>query len=230
MHSKDGVPAGLFCAFVSYGRGCTLSHGCVPERRGGKTMCTHFHSYDDGDVYTACLTCLLMSVHLMSVHVFYCALASLFFILIFKLSLRKCGFVPNMLDTSLWTHTTKRGSLVFHVDDLLLAGTHQIIKEIFTEWTRDLELKSSEVTTNPTRYLGRTLVKTKEVYNFRTDASYVESMLEEFNMSALKSSPTLRWERRETDEKGMLANEQRVHRQLVGNCCGLTELTCAVRW
>ena len=41
-------------------------------------------------------------------------------------------------------------------------------------------------------------------------------MLEEFNMSALKSSPTLRWERRETDEKEMLASEQRVYRQLVG--------------
>ena len=35
--------------------------------------------------------------------------------------------------------------------------THQIIKEIVTELSQDLELKSSEVTTKPTRYLGRTL-------------------------------------------------------------------------
>ena len=62
--------------------------------------------------------------------------------------LRKCGFVPNMLDTCLWTHTTKRVSLVFHANDLLLAGTHQISKEIIIESSRDL---------------GRTLVKTKEV-------------------------------------------------------------------
>ena len=47
--------------------------------------------------------------------------------------LKKCGFVPNMLDTCLWTHTTKRVSLVFHVDDLLLAGTHQIISEVLAE-------------------------------------------------------------------------------------------------
>ena len=106
-------------------------------------------------------------------------------------------------------------SLVIHLDDLLLAGTHQIIKEILTELSRDLELKSSEVTTKPTRYLGRTLVKTKEVYNFGVNASYVESMLEELNMS-LKSSPTLRWERREKDEQEMPASEQRVYRQLVG--------------
>ena len=106
--------------------------------------------------------------------------------------LRKCGFVPNMLDTCLWTHMTKRVSLVFHVDDLLLAGTHQIISEVLAELRRDLELKSSEVTTKPKRYLGRTLVKTKKVYNFGVDASYLESMLEEFNMSALKSSPRLR--------------------------------------
>ena len=71
--------------------------------------------------------------------------------------LKKCGFVPNMLDTCLWTHTTKRVSLVFHVDNLLLAGTHQIISEVLAELRRDLELKSSEVTTKPARYLGRTL-------------------------------------------------------------------------
>ena len=80
-----------------------------------------------------------------------------------------------MHGTCLWTHTTKRVSLVFHVDDLLLAGTHQIIKEVLAELSRDVELKSSEVTTKPTRYLGRTLVKTKEEYNFGVDASNVES-------------------------------------------------------
>ena len=67
--------------------------------------------------------------------------------------LRTCGFVPNMLDTCLWTRTTKRAPLIFHVDDLLLAGMHQIIKEVLTGLSRDLELKSSEVTAKPTRYL-----------------------------------------------------------------------------
>ena len=55
-----------------------------------------------------------------------------------------------------------------------------------------------------------------EEYNFGVDAAYVESMLGEFNMSALTRTPTLRWERRGTDEKEMLASEQRVYRQLVG--------------
>ena len=144
-------------------------------------------------------------------------------------TLRKCGFVLNMLDTCLWTHTTKRVSLVLIVENLLLAGKHQIIKEILTELSRDLEVKSSEVPTKPKRYLGRTLVKTKEGYNFGVDASYVEIMLEEFDMSALKSSPTLRSERRKKDEKEMPASEQRVHRQLVGRLLW-TELTCPVRW
>ena len=101
--------------------------------------------------------------------------------------LRKCGFVPNL---PVDTHTTKRVSLVFHVDDLLLAGTDQIISEVLADLSRVLELQSGEVTTKPTRYLGRILVKIKE-YNFGVDASHVRSMLEEFNMSALKSSPTL---------------------------------------
>ena len=100
---------------------------------------------------------------------------------------------------------------MFLVDDLLLAGTHQIISEVLAELSRDLELKSSEVTTKLTRYLGRTLVKTEEGHNFGVDASYAESMVAEFNMSALKSSPTLKWERRETDEKDMPASEQRVY-------------------
>ena len=75
--------------------------------------------------------------------------------------LRKCGVVTNMLDTCLWTHPTKRVSLVFHVDDLLLAGTHKNISEVLAELSRDLELKSNEVTTKPTRFLERTLVKKK---------------------------------------------------------------------
>ena len=144
--------------------------------------------------------------------------------------LRKCGFVSNMLDTCLWTHPTKRASLVFHVDDLLLTGTHQIISEILAELRRDLELKSSEVTTKPTRHLGQTLVKTEEGYNFGVDASYVENMLEKFNMTALKSSPTLRWERRETDEQGWPASEQKVYRQLVGKLLWIdrVDLRCAI--
>ena len=144
--------------------------------------------------------------------------------------LRKCGFSPNMNDTCLWTHTTKRVSLVFHVDDLLLAETHQIITETLTELSRDLELRSSKVTTKPTRYLGATLVKTKEEYNVGVDAAYVENMLEEFCMSALKSSPTLRWERRETDEEAMLTRKQRVWHQLVGHLLWIhrADLRCAM--
>ena len=144
--------------------------------------------------------------------------------------LRKFGFVPNMLDTCLWTHTTKRVSLVFHVDDLLLAGTHQIISDVLAELRRDLELKSSEVTTKPTRYLGRILVKTKEGYNFGVDASYVKSMLEEFKMTALKISPSLRGERRETEEQEMPASEQRVYRQLDGKMLSIdrVDLRCAM--
>ena len=49
---------------------------------------------------------------------------------------------------------TKRVSLVFHVDDLLLAGTHQIISEVLAELRRDLELKCSEVTTKTNTLLG----------------------------------------------------------------------------
>ena len=35
-------------------------------------------------------------------------------------------------------------------------------------------------------------------------------------MSVLKITPTLRWERRETDEEELPASEQKVYRQLVG--------------
>ena len=53
-------------------------------------------------------------------------------------------------------------------------------------------------------------------------------MLEEFNMSALKSS--LRWERRERDEKEMPASERRVYRQLVGKLLWIdrADLRCAM--
>ena len=104
------------------------------------------------------------------------------------------------------------------------------MKEILAELSRDLELKSSEVTTKQTRYLGRTLLKTKVGYIFGVDPSYVESMLEEFNMSALKSPPKLRWERRENDEKDLPASEERVYRQLVGKLLWIdqADLRCAM--
>ena len=49
-------------------------------------------------------------------------------------------------------------------------------------------------------------------------------------MSALKCSPTLRWDRRETDEKEMPASEQRVYRQLVGKLLWVdrADLHCAM--
>ena len=90
--------------------------------------------------------------------------------------LRKCVFVANMLDTCLWTHPTKRASLVFHVDDLMLAGMLKNISEVLVELRGDLEIKSNEVTIKPTRYLGRTLVKTEEEYNSGVVASYVRNM------------------------------------------------------
>ena len=55
-------------------------------------------------------------------------------------------------------------------------------------------------------------------------------MLEDFSMSALKSTPTLRWERQEKDEKEVPASEQRVHRQFVGKLLWIdrANLRCAM--
>ena len=74
------------------------------------------------------------------------------------------------------------------MDDLLLAGTHQIITEVLTELSRDLEFKSSAFDGKTNAPPATNPVQTKEEYNFGVGASYVESMLEELNMSALQSS------------------------------------------
>ena len=118
--------------------------------------------------------------------------------------------------TCLWTHPTKRVSLAFPLTICFWPERARLSQKSTPQLRRDLELKSSELTTKPTRYLGRTLVRTKEVYNFGSDASCVQDMLEEFNMSALESTPSLRWDCRETDEVGLPANEQKVYRHLVG--------------
>ena len=112
----------------------------------------------------------------------------------------------------------------------MLAGTLQNISEVFVELRGDLEIKSNEVTTTATRYLGRTLVKTEEEYNFGVVASYVENMPEEFNKTALKSSQTPRWERREIGEQELPASEQRVYRHLVGKWLwsDRVDLHCAI--
>ena len=146
------------------------------------------------------------------------------------------------------SHTTKRVSRVFHVDDLLLTGTHQIITEVLTELSRDLELKSSEVTTKPTRYLGRTLVKTKEEYNFEfrpkdvwtsSDRSVPQHTYTSFRMwKACWRSSTCPRSRahqhcdgnaaRQMRRRCLQANKESTD-SLLENCSGLTELTCSVR-
>ena len=70
--------------------------------------------------------------------------------------------------------------------------------------------------------LGMNPGKTKEAYNVGV---FVCGKLEEFDMSALKSSPTLRWENCEKAEKEMLASPTACWTTFVDS----TELTCAVR-
>ena len=56
-------------------------------------------------------------------------------------------------------------------------------------------------------------------------------MLEEFNMSVLKSSQTMRWERRETDEQELSAKRiKECIESCLQNYCGSTEvdLRCAM--
>ena len=127
--------------------------------------------------------------------------------------------------TCLWTHTTKRVSLVFHVDDLLLPGTHQIIKEVLTELSRDLELKSSEVTTQPTRYLGRTLVTTSVLMLRMWKARWRGSSCPRSRVHQHCDGNAVRMMRR-----GCPQANKRSTDSMLENCCGLTELACVARW
>ena len=55
---------------------------------------------------------------------------------------------------------------------------------------------------------------------------YIVNLLDEDNMTALKSSTKLRWERRDNDEEELPWSDQRVHPQLVGKrlCIGRADL------
>ena len=136
-----------------------------------------------------------------------------------------------MLDTCLWTHTTKRVSLVFHVDDLLLAATHHN-KEILTELSRHLELQSGDDKTNaqPGHKLGKK----------RRSATILELMLPMWNACWRSSTSPRSRVHQHCDgnaEKEMSASEQRVYRQLVGKLlwidradlrCAIADLRCAI--
>ena len=104
--------------------------------------------------------------------------------------LRNCGFVPNMLDTCLWTHDEAsitripRGRLVVGWN----APDHQGNPHLIEPRPGAQEQRGDNATS---ALLGTNLVKKNEAgYNFGIDASHVESTLEEFNMSALKSTNT----------------------------------------
>ena len=88
-------------------------------------------------------------------------------------------------------------------------NAHKNVSEVLAELTtrsgnqeqRGVDKTNTLHGTNPCR-------DREEGYNFGVDVSHAEIMLEEHNMSALKSSHTLRWDRCETDEQEPPANEQ----------------------
>ena len=106
----------------------------------------------------------------------------------------KAGFVANQLDTPrLWTH---------HV----MAGTRQNIKVVHAELKKVLEIVARQVTCKPSKYLGRILMKIRAGYSFGIDHENVGNLHDEKNITALKSSTELRWERRENDDDELPAS------------------------
>ena len=107
----------------------------------------------------------------------------------------------------------ERAAPAYHVDDLLMMGRRQTIKEVFAVLRTDLEIVESEVTCKPSRYLGLALANTAAGCNCGIDHEYVECVPESYNMTALKSSIGMRWR---TTKKNCRDFEHRMYRPLVG--------------
>ena len=95
---------------------------------------------------------------------------------------------------SLDTHAGNQAALAYHVDDLFMLGTRQTCQELLAVLSTNL---AKEVTNKPSRFLGRTPVKTSAGYSLGIHHEDVENLPGQCNMTSLKSSTGLRRERRE---------------------------------
>ena len=86
--------------------------------------------------------------------------------------------------------------------------TRQTVTEVLSEPRRELGTQEQRGNDETNATWDEHLVRTKEEYNFGSDASCVQDMLEEFNMSALESTPALSWNRLEADEKDLPASAE----------------------
>ncbi len=105
--------------------------------------------------------------------------------------LEKNGFTRLECDSAVFKN--ERLLVVAHVDDLAIGGAREDRDWLVSKLREEFELKHCENLENPgdtTMYLGKSVVKTERGFTIRTNAKYVQNILEDLSLEKGKSVTT----------------------------------------
>ena len=139
-------------------------------------------------------------------------------------TLKAMGFRQSTSQPSVYFHDKREVFLMVHVDDFLVAGTHQSLEWVYTEMSKVYELKRAIISSCPSdahaaSYLNRKL--TWDTYNnmsYEGDPKHTDMLLKEWGLVQCKSvSSTLTKELADNVGEGPKLNEsegRRVRRSI----------------
>ena len=130
--------------------------------------------------------------------------------------LKEHGFIQDERDPCLFVNAELDICIGVHVDDMLAVGPSESTKKVLEKIASDMAMRWGMVTDKPHEFLGRSLCRTPQGYEFGVSCDCVTQMCKDFGFSQLKGSNTLNFEK--VDEKDAILDgfAQRRHRQLLG--------------
>ena len=108
-------------------------------------------------------------------------------------TLTQLGLIRTKLNPAVWTTKDSQLHLAVHVDDLLISGSRQAVKELTAQLDAIYTLKKAFVGPGESQsgeYLGRTVRVSKSGIEWTHGGKYVENLMKIYGMEDCKEAPT----------------------------------------
>ena len=104
-----------------------------------------------------------------------------------------------------------------HVDDVLAVGPSELTQTLLQELAKEMAMRWGMVTDKPQEFLGRSLCRTPQGYQFGVLCDCVTKLCKDFDFGEFKGSSTLSFEKPFGNDTISDESGQRRHRQLLGS-------------
>ena len=107
--------------------------------------------------------------------------------------LKEHGFIQDERDPCLYVNTELDICVGVHVDDMLAVGPSELTKNLLQELAKDMAKRWGMVTDKPQEFLGRSLCRTPQGYNYGVSCGYVTQLCKDFGFGELEGSNTFKF-------------------------------------